>query len=130
VKHKNIRSPGEPEQTPDLETNEENEEEGEYQNEYLIAEIISVLKSYGYADTVVEDHIDSQDEFFYKIMVGLQITQISNSNKDDNTPNSYLIQLVRYSGNSQYLFSALNTQINSNLFFNYFSYQLKRLLSF
>ena len=114
-----------------FDTEENPEEEGDYENEFLVAEFLSFLKSTDLFEQVIEDHIQSSDDFFYKVMVGFHITPLDSQVDSGhfNQTHSYLVQIIRHSANSKYLFSSLNKQINSNLYFAYFSHQLRRILS-
>lgn len=99
-------------------------------DEYLLSLIISYLKSHDHYYTLFEDRFDQRDAF-YEVSVGLTISEIEHSSKisaPGNGSHAYLIELVRFSANPNYLFSAVNRQIDSNLFFSYFQHQLTRLL--
>jgi hypothetical protein len=110
---------------------EEAASQGNYEidNDYLLRYMLSYLQSFDYYDKALEKNFES-NETFYKIMIGMTLSPISLNaqEKVGAATNSYLLQLVRYSGNDNYIFNFIGKQVNSQMFFDYFIYQLKKLL--
>lgn len=105
------------------------------EDEYLISIIETYLKSNNLPSKFFEDQKENRDAF-YKIFVGFTITPLNNTSasplinsSSSNSSHSYLIEILRYTGNTSYRLSAVSRHVDSNLFFSYFRYQLKRLLS-
>jgi hypothetical protein len=105
----------------------------ESESEYLLRYMLSYLQSFDYYDKATEKNFE-RNETFYKVMIGMTLSPVSLKAEDEKNgnagtiTNSYLLQLVRYSGNDNYLFKFIGKQVNSQMFFDYFIYQLKKLL--